>query len=206
MTTAKPKRRAPRPAAPARGARKRLAGAGQRVSGALSTAGSSATRLLDRLPATVRATRIGMESTTTALQALPDSTLRWIAATSVGLGAGLRLAGAPRLVSAAGAAPALLVGMAIALRPPKPPPPGPAPPPGAPGGGAAPPPRPAGAGGGGRGPPPGPPPPALPAHNHDEASPEGIADTTAEHEGAIGKAGSKPEGTPPASRGARQKA
>ena len=167
MTTAKPKRRAPRPAAPARGARKRLAGAGQRVSGALSTAGSSATRLLDRLPATVRATRIGMESTTTALQALPDSTLRWIAATSVGLGAGLRLAGAPRLVSAAGAAPALLVGMAIALRPPK---------------------------------------PALPAHHHDDASPEGIADTTAEHEGAIGKAGGKPEGTPPASRGARQKA
>ena len=57
---------------------------------------------------------------TTALQSLPDSTLRWIAATSVGLAAGLRLAGAPRLVSAAGAAPALIVGAVIALRPTEP--------------------------------------------------------------------------------------
>jgi uncharacterized protein YjbJ (UPF0337 family) len=88
-----------------------------RVAGAVGLARTSATALLERVPGTVRATRAGVRRTTSALQRLPDSTLGWIAATSVGLGAGLRLAGAPRLVSAAGAAPALIVGAAIALRP-----------------------------------------------------------------------------------------
>ena len=88
-----------------------------RVSGAIQLVGTSATTLARRLPGSVHATRAGAHEVTSALQRLPDSTLRWIAATSVGLGAGLRLAGAPRLVSAAGAAPALIVGAAIALRP-----------------------------------------------------------------------------------------
>ena len=43
--------------------------------------------------------------------------LRWLAAGSVGLGAGLSLAGAPRLVVAAGVAPAVIIGAAIASRP-----------------------------------------------------------------------------------------
>jgi uncharacterized protein YjbJ (UPF0337 family) len=88
-----------------------------RVSGAVRLVGTSATTLTRRLPGSVHATRAGAHQVTSALQRLPDSTLRWIAASSVGLGAGLRLAGAPRLVSAAGAAPALIVGAAIALRP-----------------------------------------------------------------------------------------
>ncbi len=54
---------------------------------------------------------------TVALQILPDSTLRWLAAASVGLAAGLRLAGAPRVVAAAGVTPALMLGAAIVLRP-----------------------------------------------------------------------------------------
>jgi len=88
--------------------------------GAVELARTSAATVIERAPGALRAMRAGVGGTTAALQRLPDSTLRWIAATSVGLGAGLRLAGAPRLVSAAGAAPALVVGAVIALRPTKP--------------------------------------------------------------------------------------
>ena len=59
-------------------------------------------------------------ATTTRLQTLPNGTLRWMAASSVGLGAGLYLAGKKRLVIAAGMAPAVIVGAAIAMRPMKP--------------------------------------------------------------------------------------
>ena len=54
---------------------------------------------------------------TSRAPALPDSTLRWLAAGSVGLGAGLYLAGAPRVVTAAGFSPALAIAAAIVLRP-----------------------------------------------------------------------------------------
>jgi hypothetical protein len=80
-------------------------------------AGTSARTLAGHVPGAIRATRIGAQETTTALQTLPDSTLRWLAASSVGLSAGLRLARAPRIVVAAGAVPALIAGAAIALRP-----------------------------------------------------------------------------------------
>jgi hypothetical protein len=65
----------------------------------------------------MRATRAGAHGTTSALQTLPDSTLRGLAASSVGLGAGFYLAGAPRLAIAAGIAPALIMGVAMVLRP-----------------------------------------------------------------------------------------
>jgi hypothetical protein len=68
-------------------------------------------------PSAARATQGGARGTTSALQRLPDSTLRWLAATSIGLAAGLQVAGAPRLVRAAGLAPALFMGAAIATRP-----------------------------------------------------------------------------------------
>jgi hypothetical protein len=48
---------------------------------------------------------------------MPDSALRLLAAASIGLGAGLRLAGAPRLVTLAGFAPASIFGFAIMSRP-----------------------------------------------------------------------------------------
>ena len=69
-----------------------------------------------RGPGTARAARTGVRRTTIALQRLPDSKLRWLTASSVGLATGFKLAGAPRLVTAAGAAPALFMGAAIALR------------------------------------------------------------------------------------------
>ncbi len=85
--------------------------------------GTTAATLVGHLPGTVRATRAGARDTASALQTLPDSTLRSLAATSVGLSAGLRIARAPRIVVAAGAVPALIAGAAIALRPAEPAPP-----------------------------------------------------------------------------------
>jgi hypothetical protein len=59
----------------------------------------------------------GAENTVTRLQKMPDSALRLLAAASIGLGAGLRLAGAPRLATLAGFAPASILGFAIVSRP-----------------------------------------------------------------------------------------
>jgi len=95
----------------------RDAGARRHIAGGASAAQAGARALLDRLPGTVRATRVGASGATSALQALPDSTLRWLAAGSVGVGAGLFLAGAPRGVVAAGVAPALAMGAAALARP-----------------------------------------------------------------------------------------
>ena len=78
---------------------------------------TGATTVMLHAPGIVQATRVGAQGTTSALQTLPDPVLRWLAAASVGLGAGLSLAGAPRLVRAAGVVPALLLGAALALRP-----------------------------------------------------------------------------------------
>lgn len=73
--------------------------------------------LIVRLPGTIDTTLAGARDTTSELQRLPDSRLRWLAASSVGLAAGFYVAGAPRLIVAAGLAPALLTGAAIVLRP-----------------------------------------------------------------------------------------
>jgi len=78
---------------------------------------AGASNLVARLPATARATQAGARATTSALQPLPDSTLRSLAASSAGLGAGLYLAGKNRLLVALGVVPAIVVGAAIALRP-----------------------------------------------------------------------------------------
>ena len=105
---------------PVRRRPKRFATAIRRVTGAASAVRTGAVTFLDRVPGTVRATRVGANDATSALQTLPDSTLRWLAAGSVGLGAGLFLAGAPRVVIAAGVAPALAMGAAALARPSRP--------------------------------------------------------------------------------------
>ena len=117
MRIAKPKRRSPGTPAPARDRRKRLASVVRRVSGAARKARTGATMVMVHMPGTIQATLAGAHGTTSALRALPDPTLRWLAAGSVGLGAGLSLAGAPRLLVAAGVAPALILGAAIVARP-----------------------------------------------------------------------------------------
>jgi hypothetical protein len=86
----------------------------------LSGARTGAQSLIARVLGAVQATQTSAQATTKALQKLPDSTLRWLAASSVGLGAGLYLAGKRRIAFAAGVAPALMLGAAVVLRPVKP--------------------------------------------------------------------------------------
>jgi hypothetical protein len=117
MTTPGPKRRTRGIPTRVHDRRTVLASVGRRLSGAVKIARARAAGLVERMPGTMRATTAGARDTTSALQTLPDSTLRWLAASSVGLGAGFYLARAPRLVIAAGVAPALIMGAAIALRP-----------------------------------------------------------------------------------------
>jgi hypothetical protein len=88
----------------------------RRVSGLARTVRNGAASLVGRLPATVKATQAGVQATTGALQQLPDTTLRSLAASSAGLGAGLYLAGKNRLLVVLGVVPAIVVGAAIALR------------------------------------------------------------------------------------------
>jgi hypothetical protein len=71
----------------------------------------------DRLPGTLGHVRSGAGGTVTNLQTVPDSGLRLMAAASIGLGAGLRLAGKKRLAALAGFAPASIFGFAILSRP-----------------------------------------------------------------------------------------
>lgn len=94
---------------------------GRRVSGSARTVRNGVATLVGRLPATVKATQagvqVGVQATTGALQRLSDTTLRSLAASSAGLGAGLYLAGKNRLLVALGIVPAIVVGVVIALRP-----------------------------------------------------------------------------------------
>jgi hypothetical protein len=96
--------------------RKRL-GFVQRAPGAIDLTLSTARTLVSHLPATMRATRVRANATTSALQILPDTTLQGLAASSVGLGAGFFLARVPRPLTAAAIAPAVIIGAAIVLRP-----------------------------------------------------------------------------------------
>ena len=100
--------------------RARVAGIVGQVSTVVRTVGAGATQLVAQLPEALRSTREAAQEATGALQTLPDSTLRWMAASSVGVCAGFILARAPRLAIAVGAAPAIVIGAAIALRPAEP--------------------------------------------------------------------------------------
>jgi hypothetical protein len=121
MTTPKAERRSAGKPAPAPDNATDEADTPGRVSKAMRTARSSATMVVSRLPGTVRATQVGATGATSALRNLPDSTLRWLAASSVGLSAGMYLAGKPRILIAAGVVPALFMGAAIVGRPAQPP-------------------------------------------------------------------------------------
>ena len=71
----------------------------------------------DRLPGAIGRAGTGARSTVTGLQTMSDTRLRMLAAGSIGFGAGLRLAGKPRLATLAGFAPASILGFAILSRP-----------------------------------------------------------------------------------------
>lgn len=115
--TAKREPRASGRSTSTRSAQQRLGMVPKRASAAIRLAHATAKAFVSHLPGSVHATRVKANATTSALQILPDSTLRGLAASSLGLGAGFYLAGVPRLVTAAAMAPAMVIGAAILLRP-----------------------------------------------------------------------------------------
>ena len=84
---------------------------------AIDQARTEVSKAVGHVPEIAGKARDRAENTVTRLQTMPDSALRLLAAVSLGLGAGLRLAGAPRLVTLAGFAPASILGFAILSRP-----------------------------------------------------------------------------------------
>ena len=87
-----------------------------RLRGAVRIARTTGPMLGRRSVRAVAATRAGLGWTSRRVQAMPASTSQSLAAGSVGLGAGLLIAGAPRLVAATGVAPAVLIGASILMR------------------------------------------------------------------------------------------
>jgi hypothetical protein len=75
-----------------------------------------AEKIAERLPEAMSRVQAGAQTTVTRLQTRPDSELSMLAAASIGMGAGLRLAGASRLATLAGLAPASILGFAILSR------------------------------------------------------------------------------------------
>jgi len=88
-----------------------------RLRAAVRIARTTGPMLRRRSAPVVAATRAGVGWTTRTVRAMPSSTSRSLAAGSVGLGAGLYIGGAPRLVAATGVAPAVVIGAALFLRP-----------------------------------------------------------------------------------------
>jgi hypothetical protein len=87
-----------------------------RVPVVVGRASTSSAALIRRLPTFVGAVSGRGRRMMIALEALPDSTIRPLAAGLAGIGVGLHLGGAPKVMTAAGVAPALLVGAVVLLR------------------------------------------------------------------------------------------
>jgi hypothetical protein len=92
-------------------------GAFDHVPDLLGTTRDGASQLAGHLPDAIARARVGAHGTETKLQAMSDPTLRLPASASIGLAAGLYIAGARRLVTVAALASAFVVGSAIATRP-----------------------------------------------------------------------------------------
>jgi hypothetical protein len=82
----------------------------------LAGARATADEMGSRLPSIASAGAEGAAESVRMLQQLPDPRLELVAAFSLGVGAGLWIAGAPRLVTLAALSPALLATVAIASR------------------------------------------------------------------------------------------
>lgn len=87
-------------------------GAAAALAGARATADEVGTRL----PGIASAGAEGAAESVRMLQELSDPRLQLLIAFSLGVGAGLWMAGAPRLVTLAALSPALVIGVAIASR------------------------------------------------------------------------------------------
>ena len=92
--------------------------AADRVTEAVGVVRSASAELGERLPEVVDTVRSSALGGARTVQALPDSTQRLVAAFSLGLGLGLSLAGAPRLLVAGTLIPAMVVAATILDRTP----------------------------------------------------------------------------------------
>ncbi len=104
----------------ARTAKAALAQGGHVADEARSTVGqarASVDEALEHLPEAVETAMAGATKATATLQTMQDPTLKLFAALAVGLAGGLFLAGAPRVLTLAAIAPAVIVGVAILTRP-----------------------------------------------------------------------------------------
>jgi len=81
---------------------------------------STAGTVGDRLPDVIETVRAGASEGARTVQSWPESTQRLAAAFSLGLGVGLTIAGAPRLIVAASLTPAFAVAASVLARDPKP--------------------------------------------------------------------------------------
>ena len=79
------------------------------MSGAADVVRATADEVGGRIPVVAEVVRDGAVESARTIQAMPDSSQWLLAAFSLGLGVGLSVAGAPRLIVAATLAPALLV-------------------------------------------------------------------------------------------------
>src|ERR1035437_11111764 len=86
------------------------------ASAAMAGARATADEVGTRLPSIAAAGAEGAAGSVRMLQEVSDPRLKLLAAFSLGVGAGLWMAGAPRLVTLAALSPALLVGIAIVSR------------------------------------------------------------------------------------------
>jgi hypothetical protein len=92
--------------------------AGDRVSDAVDALRATADQVGDRIPVVIDTVRDGALESARTIKALPESSQRLLAAFSLGLGLGLSISGAPRLLVAATLAPAMFVAAVIVSRDP----------------------------------------------------------------------------------------
>jgi hypothetical protein len=100
-------------ATPADTAKAIASDAGDRVAEAVGTVRSTAEDVGSRMPEVIDSVREGAMEGARTIQAMPDPTQRLVAAFSLGLGVGLSVAGAPRLLVAAAMTPAIVVAATI---------------------------------------------------------------------------------------------
>jgi hypothetical protein len=97
-------------------AREAVAEARSGLADTIDTVRSTAGSMGDRLPDVIETVKASATEGARTVQAWPDSTQRLAAAFSLGLGVGLTLAGAPRLLIAGSLVPAIIVGSTIVGR------------------------------------------------------------------------------------------
>ena len=90
--------------------------AGERVADAVGALRATADQVSERIPVVVETVRDGALESARTIQAMPDPSQRLLTAFSLGLGLGLSISGAPRLVVVATLAPAMFVAAMIVGR------------------------------------------------------------------------------------------